>query len=363
MFPTCRSDSSLSLTLSCRYPPEWAHPEFYGPTFGAAMTAAPVPGTSSTVHVEAMPEAVLGKRPRGAEDACDDGVLGADDGHQQRPRKRSKGKMTMDRVLEAAGPTSRARHKPATRTLTRIKSKSKTVGRGAGRLAATNAQGVYHLPLQGPSVQQVLVEAPAPEQPAWVEGSVGGTWHHYSSVVQQDVEEHSAASDEDEEQVDSEPFRIPRRMEERHQALLAATPADWRRGTVDILKCRLCPRADFNGWEDFRRHCDTAEAHPWEIAFCDRCGDFFARNDSLSRHRRQPPKACTSVSADRAEFKQRETNRELGEFKARLDRSMKTGERLGLPFSHIIKAMFPESSKKGCKEQSRLVQKSKPVRR
>jgi hypothetical protein len=312
-----------------------------------------------------MPDAVLGKRPRGAEDACDDGGLGADDGHQQRPRKRGKGKMAVNGVLEAAGPTSRARHKPATRTLKGLNGISKTAGRGAGRLAATNVQEVYHRSLQGPSVQQVLVGAHAPEKPALIEGRVGGTWHHYSSVVQQDVEEHSAVSDDHEEQVDSGPFRIPRRMEERHQALLAATPADWRRETVDLLKCRLCPRADFNGWEDFKRHCDTAEAHPWEIAFCDRCGDFFARNDSLSRHRRQPPKACTSVSADRAEFKQRETNRVLEEFKARLDRSMTTGERLGTPFSYIIKVMFPESSKKRCKEQSRLsiVKKSKPARR
>ena len=271
--------------------------------------------------------------------------------------------MAVKGVLEAAWSTSRACHKPATRTLTRIISASKTAGRGAGRLAATNAQEVHLLSLLGPSDQQVLVRAPAPEQPSWIEESVeGGTWQHSSSMVQPEVEAQDVHSTENEEQADCEPFRIPRRTQERHQALLAATPDDWRCRTVTVIKCRLCPGADFSDWEDFKRHCDTAEAHPWEISFCNHCGDFFARKDSLERHRQKPPKECIPVSADRAEFKQRETNRVHEGFKARLNRCMKTGERLGMPFSYIIKVMFPESSKKGSREQSRLsvVQKSKP---
>ena len=56
----------------------------------------------------------------------------------------------------------RARHKPATRTLTYTNGKSKTVGWGAGMLTATNAQEVYHQYMPGPSAQQVLVGTTAP---------------------------------------------------------------------------------------------------------------------------------------------------------------------------------------------------------
>jgi hypothetical protein len=157
---------------------------------------------------------------------------------------------------------------------------------------------------------------------------------------------------ENDEQAEDEPFRIPGGMEERHKALLAATPDDWGRKTVAALKCRLCPGADFWDWQDFTRHCDTAETHPWKISFCNDCGDFFARNDSLVRHRQKPHKD------DMAEFKRQETERLHEDFKDRLNRCMKTGEELGKPFSHIVKDKFPQSSKKGSKEQSRL-----PVKR
>jgi hypothetical protein len=32
------------------------------------------------------------------------------------------------------------------------------------------------------------------------------------------------------------------------------------------------------------------------ISFCDRCGDFFARSDSLERHHRDLPAECPSVT-------------------------------------------------------------------
>jgi hypothetical protein len=95
------------------------------------------------------------KRPRGDEDTYDDMGLGGNDDHRRRPRKKGKGKMAVNGVLEAAGNTSRAHHKPAARTRTKG-DKSKTAERGAGRLAALNVQGVYHQSLPGPSVQQVL---------------------------------------------------------------------------------------------------------------------------------------------------------------------------------------------------------------
>ena len=327
-----------------RYPAEWVSPGSLAPADDAA--------TSSTAHMLAAPGTSLGKRPREADDSWGPSTI---NGLQPRPRKKGKEKMAANRVLEAAGPSSRARHKPATRTLTRINGISKTAGRGAGMLAATSAHEVYHQYMPGPSVQQVLVGTTAPGQLTWVEGSVeGGVWHHNSSVVQPEAEIHNTEGDEYEEQAEDEHFRIPRRMEERHRALLAATPADWKRGTVGVLKCRLCPGAGFNSWGNFKRHCDTAEAHPLTITFCDHCGDFFARKDARGRHSDSRPKECIDVSAEEAALKRQETNRVHEEFEAIQRRCMETGEKLTMPFSDIIKAMFPNSSKKGCKEQRRL---------
>jgi len=52
---------------------------------------------------------------------------------------------------------------------------------------------------------------------------------------------------------------------------------------VTVLKCRLCPSAAFSNWEDFKRHCKYMGAHPFEIFFCDNCGDFFARCEQGGR--------------------------------------------------------------------------------
>ena len=43
-------------------------------------------------------------------------------------------------------------------------------------------------------------------------------------------------------------------------------------------------------WDDYKRHCDMKEKHPLTIYFCDDCEDFFARSDSLDRHRKHPPR-------------------------------------------------------------------------
>jgi hypothetical protein len=340
-------------------------PRLYGPPFDAATTAAPPPATSLRAHTPVVPETVLGKRPREAEDTHDDAGLGDDDGYQPHPRKKGKGKMAVTGVLEAAGTTSKTRHRPGARTPADANHKSKTAGCGAGRLAATTAQEVYHQHLQGPSVQQVLVGATTPRQLIWVEGSVaGGSQHHHSSVVQQESEPetYSTESDGQEEQEEGELFNIPKRLKERQRALLAATPADWKRKAVDTLKCRLCPGADFSDWEDYKRHCDTAEAHPAKISYCNHCGDFFARGDALKRHCDKRPGECIDVTADVADRKRSETDRVHKEFEARLELHLRTGKDLVEPFSWIIKAMFPGSSKKGSREQSRLAvaRKSKP---
>jgi hypothetical protein len=90
---------------------------------------------SHPAHTLVVPETVLGKRPREAEDTHDYAGLGDDDDNQPRPRKKGKGKMAVTGVLEAAG-TIKARHRPATRTPIVQMMGSKRAGCGAGRLAA-----------------------------------------------------------------------------------------------------------------------------------------------------------------------------------------------------------------------------------
>jgi hypothetical protein len=89
---------------------------------------------------------------------------------------------------------------------------------------------------------------------------------------------------------------------------------------------------------------------------------FLARGDALKRHLDKPPSGCVSVTANTAtaDFKRRETDQVLKEFKAKLERCLMTGAKTGMPFAWIIKATFPKSWKKGSREQSRLlVRKSK----
>jgi hypothetical protein len=315
-------------------------PQLYGPTLDVVPTAVPGRAMSSPAHVPVVTGTVLGKRPREAEDTHD--------GHQPNLHKKGKGRMVVNRALEAAEAVSTAHQEPAARNPAKLNEKPKTAECGAGRLAATTAQEVYHQFLPGSSVQQVLVGATAPQQLTWVEGCVaGGSWHHHSSMVQQESEGHSAESEEHEEQADGELFGIPRRLKERQQALLAATQADWERKAVDVLKCRLCPGADFSDWEDFKRHCDTAEAHPVNISYCGNCGDFCARRDALKRHCDKPPGEWMDVTADIADWKRSGTDRVHKNFEARLELYLRTGEKIEKPFSTIVKDMYPESSKEG----------------
>jgi hypothetical protein len=76
-------------------------------------------------------------------------------------------------------------------------------------------------------------------------------------------------------------FRIPKRLDERSRVMLVATPADWARGTIRVIKCRLFPTSHFTKWEAFTRHANKSETHPHKVNFCDMCRDFFARDDSF----------------------------------------------------------------------------------
>jgi hypothetical protein len=310
--------------------------------------------TSSPSYTQVVQGTILGKRPCRDEDTYDSG-LGVNGDHQQRPCKKGKHKMGTTGVLGVAGTTNKTRNKPATRTQELENGKSKTVGHGAGRLVSTTTQGVYHRPLLGTRAQQALVGAIAPGQLTWVEESVDGeSSYHHSRVVQKvEVQSTEYGGDNENRNANDELFVIPRRLDARHRALLVATPADWQRKAVKELKCRICPGADFSDWDDYKRHCDTSEAHPAKISYCDHCGDFFARSDALKRHRSKRPPECIGVTAEVAEVKRTETARVFEEFKAELDRCLMADEEISTSFARTIKDMFPDSSKKGSREQSR----------
>jgi hypothetical protein len=305
------------------------------PRYSAASST---PDTAGNADVESsttsMSDVSHGKRRSNAESFGDIGPVVVED-FEAPPHKQVRGEAS-SRILEVAQSMAGAHRRPVIRAQTiKNNNTSEEAGRGAEGLATPIVQGVYHHSLTGPSFQQVWALANAQgqgQQLPWVEERVEEeAWHHMASAAQQEA---------------GHLLHIPSNFHEGYRILLAATEADWTRGAVDEIKCRLCHDSWFTKWEDFKRHCKVTEAHPLEISFCEHCGDFFARTDSLKRHRNRPPYECLNVTSDRAEEKRRETEREYGEFMGRVERSLTTGEEIGAPFAHIIKQKYPESSKK-----------------
>ncbi|KAH9963638.1 hypothetical protein BC827DRAFT_1193297 [Russula dissimulans] len=299
----------LIILVICSVPAGWGAAGLIVPDHGAAV--APVP------EITTLPQRVPGKRRRGVDDTPGEGNQDISHGHRPRPRKKGKAKMaTTTGLLEA--------DKPAARTPASINRKSKATRRGAERLATQNAQG------------QVSMGAIVQEEQSCVEGSVeGATGHYTDSVVPR------------QDNTGSSVFYIPRSLDTRQRALLKANSDEWARGTVRVIKCRLCPESGLKDFEVFKRHCNTGEAHPVSISYCEHCGDFFARIDSLHRHCDKRPAECHDVSPAKAEIKRLETGRVLREFEKRLVYCLKNDEDIGKPFADIIKEMYPESSKKG----------------
>jgi hypothetical protein len=281
----------------------------------------PVPVASSSA-------AALGKRHR---DERGDGPF---ESYPIPPQKRTRGG-------EAYGIPTATRHKPvAGIPNTTINCEPKEAGRGAERLATWNPQGIHHQPLLGPSFQQGWAVEPAEEQPPSVEGSVEVDVVQLTDIVGQ--QEQQRAID------------IPSKMSPEHKGLLAASEVDWRKRSIAEIKCRLCPETHLKKWEDFKRHCNSTEKHPLKIVFCGKCGDYFARPDSLKRHLKSPPAECKSVKPRKAEGKREATQTAHEQFIGKLKRFVETGEEIGEPFCDIIKRMFPDSSKKGRAEGKTL---------
>ena len=204
--------------------------------------------------------------------------------------------------------------------------KPKEAGRGAERLASPITQGIYHQPLLGP-LQQGRVERAAYGTPIRVVGREDEKAVHRNSTMKRQGQQGEA-----------------NKFESMHEALQEDTKTT---SGVKEFKCRLCPGTHLKTCQDFRRHCNTAEAHPLEISFCNKCGDFFARKDSLLRHENNPPPECKSAKKEEGKKKREETQLLHDDFLRGLEEYLKTKTGEGfVPFSQIIKAKYPESAKK-----------------
>ena len=290
---------------------------------------------------KSAPVLALGKRRREEPQ----GVVAPIDDQQMPPQKRGRGGQT-EGILEATRSAARTRHEHVARIPTQvINNEPKEAGRGAERLATPNTQGIHHRPLQGSSSQQGRGEQTVDGVLIWVEGSVEEEPVHQGPVEEQ--QQQGQQQQQAEAEAKQKYLEFPKKLKMGCQSLLAATQADRERGSVREIKCRRCPDTTFKTWDDYRRHCDTKEKHPLTIYFCDNCGDFFARTDSLDRHRKHPPAECISVTRTKADEKRRETQRMHDEFIARLREFLRTGEEyVEMHFSQAIKEKYPESSKK-----------------
>ena len=276
------------------------------------------------------PAVTLGKRRREVDRPLGDGGL-ATHTDEVPPSKRARGSESTRGILKAA----RTRHKPAARIPEqRLISKPKEAGRGAEKLATPSSQGIYHQSLPGPSFQQGWAVGAADGTPTWVEGSVDEKEVNHIDNVQQQQEGATNV------------LVIPRIFKPEYWLLLQTSEADLARGAVQAIRCRLCPGRVIKSFDEFKRHCETSERHPRHIHFCDLCGDFFARSDSLNRHRRVPPAECLKVNQVEALEKREATEQVHEDFIRWMDHGLKTGEGIERGFSEIIKERYPKSSKK-----------------
>jgi hypothetical protein len=330
-----RSNSANIANIgACRTQAGWDVSEFSWPTPTAPSHLA------SNVTATFAPTLALGKRHREVEVPQGD-VVGTHT-HEVPPQKRVRAVGTTMGILKAARSAARTHHELAARIPTKISNTPKAAGRGAERLATPSAQGICHQPLQGPSFQRGWVVEAADGKLTWVEESVDEEAAHHIGKAEQKRKDEAT----------SKLFEIPPNFEPGHRSLLQASESDFARGAVQEIKCRLCPDEKFKNFQDYKRHCDFKETHPLVIDFCDQCGDFFARTDSLLRHGRQRPPECLKVTPEVAAQKRSATEEAHGEFIRRLEDGLKMGQDIGKPFSEIIKDKYPESSKKRMRTRS-----------
>ena len=270
------------------------------------------------------------------------GVSMADDGNSDRsePNMRKRIKQSVVGTMEAARTIKRSF--PATRTQKVRIDKSKEVVYGPNPTRPTSLE-VYHPTSLGHSVSQELSGISAP---SWIEerelvGMQGGE----GSKVPQWIGHYDAESDRP---GGKGLFRIPAWLTERQDLMLQTIQADLERQAVESIRCKLCPNTRLSSWVDFERHCDTSEKHPLALFFCDRCGIYFGREDSLRRHINTNTKACQEATEDQAALRRQVTEQLFNDFNPRVDRCLRTGEDVGHLFAEIIdlNGILKGSSKK-----------------
>jgi hypothetical protein len=177
-------------------------------------------------------------------------------------------------------------------------------------------QGLYPHPLPGPSAPQEMVESQHQIQ-------TGGHTEGWEDL-----------------------YDIPGNLTKRQRLLLRTTKDDLRRQAVSTIECRLCPDANWGSWQCFKRHCNTSEDHPVEITFCERCGDYFGRRDSLKRHLiKRNQDGCRMTSRCEADRKKIRTQQLFGDFKLKLGSCLRTGKELGPRFAAIARPNQSTSKK------------------
>lgn len=193
-------------------------------TNGVAWSIPAAPVTSTPIVVPAK---------RRGDEFHPDGASVIVESYGMPPQKRVRSDKP-NGILEATRSAPRTRHKSVARIpKTMIKGKPKKAGRGAERLVVPDSQGIYHRSLLGPSLQQGWAIEAADGQLVWVEGSVEDVVQGIDNTVQQQLQE------------EDEYFEIPKDLKTGYQALLVATKADWARGAVRKIKCRLRSRSTF----------------------------------------------------------------------------------------------------------------------
>ena len=311
-------------------------------------------GAAAPADVLLLPP--MGKRDRETDDNLDSEGLGTDKGHGLDLRKRAKSdEPATIGVLEAEGTTNTTGHNSAVKGPAEINTTSKAVECRAGVPMITIAQGGSGRLPQVPSIQRESTGTSAQEMlPLVGESTQGETWAQRDSVARQEEEEVHSVEGGQLGLTKDDIIDNVKQFDEYYMPFLEATSEDFAQGFLYVLKCKLCPRADFRTWDNFVRHCKTAEAHPLKIFFCERCGTFFARHESLKLHREKLLSACVSFPPPDAEDKRKETKRIHEEFKKNLKNYLETNEGNWKPFAQIVKEKYPKSSKRGSRQQSRL---------
>ena len=234
-------------------------------------------------------------------------------------------------VSEAEGSTPRSHQTPAPRAQQMGKRYIYDSMMPSKEARITTTQRLYPHPMLGHSAPQEMMISQVQEL---LEGP-SDTQHKWHSMVPQQVGLQPGGSL-------AGLYKIPGSLTLRQQLMLQITEDEARLGAVHSIKCKLCPKVALRSWQCYQRHCDESEAHPVELNFCDRCGDHFARADSLKRHARG--KNCHRRTQDNNEGVKKRINWHLNDFNARMERSLRTGEVFQYRFAEIAHRIRNESN-------------------